>query len=88
PGGFELKGSYPNPFNPSTTITFTLNETRRVALDVYNVAGQKVDTLLNGVLRAGEHSLTWNASGRASGVYFCRLEAEGKTAVRKMVLAR
>jgi Tol biopolymer transport system component len=88
PAGFALKGVYPNPFNPSTTITFSLNETGHTTLNIFNVAGQKVDTLLNGVLRAGEHAATWNASGRASGIYFCRLEAVGRSEVRKMILAR
>jgi hypothetical protein len=67
-------GAYPNPFNPTTTITFVLPEIARATVRVYDIAGREVSMLLNGVMDAGYHTATWNATNFASGVYFARLE--------------
>jgi len=93
PGHFAIESIYPNPFNPTTTIAFTLERTARVALVVYNILGQKVTTLADGAYPAGTHHCLWDGrdtAGRqaASGVYFARLTAEGRQATRKMVLVR
>ena len=89
PGGARLDGIYPNPFNPAATIRFTLPEPQRVTLSIHALNGQLVATLLSGPGSAGSHSVRWDASGRGSGVYLCRLEAEGGVSrVRKMVLVR
>ena len=89
PARASLDGIYPNPFNPAATIRFTLAEPRHVTLSVHALNGQLVETLLSGPRSAGSHSVRWDASGRASGVYLCRLEAEGQVSqVRKMVLVR
>ncbi|UCF05802.1 MAG: T9SS type A sorting domain-containing protein [bacterium] len=85
---FNLAQNYPNPFNPTTVIGFTLSEPGPVKLTVYNVQGQEIAALVNRHLPAGDHSITWNAAGVPSGVYFCRLQAEGRTATRKMCLLR
>ncbi len=82
---------YPNPFNPRTVVPFTLTRAGRVRVDVFDVAGRRVTTLLHGSLGAGEHRIGWNgtdARGRAvaSGVYFCRIVAPGLRATRKLVL--
>ena len=85
----SLDGIHPNPFNPAATIRFTLAEPRHVTLSVHALNGQVAETLLSAPRGAGSHSITWDASGRASGVYLCRLEAEGQASqVRKMVLVR
>jgi hypothetical protein len=89
-----LHANYPNPFNPTTTISFSLPDKGIAQLSVYNLKGQLVNILLNQTeLNAGEHSLVWNgcdAKGRtlSSGVYFYRLSFAGKTIARKMVLAK
>jgi hypothetical protein len=75
PTVFTLHPSYPNPFNPSTTIKFDLPEPSHVALAIYDVLGRKVAQLENGMKEAGYHSATWNASDVASGVYFARFAA-------------
>ena len=89
PRGARLDGIYPNPFNPAATIRFTLPEAQRVTLSIHALNGQLAETLFSGPRSAGSHAVRWDASGRASGVYLCRLEAEGGVSrVRKMVLVR
>jgi hypothetical protein len=90
---FGLLGNYPNPFNPMTRIEFTLDETARVYLRIYDVSGKVVKTLVQEAMPAGRHTAVWNGedeSGRTvvSGVYVCRLEASGKMVDRKMVLLK
>jgi hypothetical protein len=72
---YALMQNFPNPFNPSTEIKFDLPYAGEVSLNVYDVLGQKVASLAAGHYSAGHHSVTWNASGQASGMYFCRLQA-------------
>ncbi|MFH1373308.1 MAG: T9SS type A sorting domain-containing protein, partial [bacterium] len=88
PGEFLLEQNYPNPFNPTTEIGFALPSAMRASLCVYNIAGQRVETLVSGFLEAGRHAAHWDASTLASGVYFYRLETEEFTASRKMVLMK
>jgi predicted lipoprotein with Yx(FWY)xxD motif len=83
----------PNPFNPTTTIAFYLPERSHVRIDVYDVAGRNVATLLDGTQAAGRHTVTWNGQddgGRAaaSGVYFYRMRAEKFEQTKKMILLR
>ena len=85
---FQLKPNYPNPFNPSTYINYELPITNYVELVIYNALGQKVRTLVNKRQEAGIHSVTFNAEGLPSGIYFAHLKAGGKTAVRKMILTK
>ncbi|PWB74286.1 hypothetical protein C3F09_04125 [candidate division GN15 bacterium] len=93
PASFALDQNFPNPFNPTTTISFTLPTASQVTLEIYNLLGQKVRTLVDAPMTAGNHSVMWNAtdqSGRSvsSGVYFYRLVAGEQTASRKMVLLK
>lgn len=93
PTRFELKPNYPNPFNPSTQIRYSLREPVHVTLAVYNVLGQKVATLVNRVQSAGNYEVTWEGTtGRgsevSSGVYLYRIDAGPYTKVRKMTLMR
>jgi hypothetical protein len=83
----------PNPFNPSTSIGFHLPERSRVRIDVYDVTGRLMATLLDGVCPGGSHTVEWNGLDRAgsrvsSGVYFYRLVAGKSVLTRKMVLLR
>ena len=93
PKGFVLDQNYPNPFNPSTTIRFTLPHRSPVQLELFNILGERVATLVDGVLSAGEHTIVWdgtNFSGSraAAGVYLYRLTAALQSEVRKMILLK
>jgi hypothetical protein len=90
---YRLAQNYPNPFNPSTLITFDMKARKFVTLKVYNVAGQLIRTLVNGVKDVGSHSVSWDGKndggvGVASGVYFCKIDTKGFCQTRKMVVLR
>jgi hypothetical protein len=85
---FSLKQNYPNPFNPSTTISYSLSKASYVKLRVFNILGKELTTLVDGFQSAGNHSARFLASNIASGVYFYRLEAEGHTAMKQMLLVK
>jgi uncharacterized protein (TIGR02145 family) len=88
PKSFDLSQNFPNPFNPSTTISFTLPERTNVTLSIYNQLGEKVAVLLNGEKEAGIYSMEWNASKFVSGVYFYELKTEKFTSVKKLILMK
>ncbi len=88
PATFELLQNYPNPFNPATTIRFKLDKSGLTTLSIYNVLGQKIETLVNEELPPGTHQATFNASKLASGVYFYKLEAGSYSNVKKMMLLK
>lgn len=88
PEKFELSQNYPNPFNPVTNISFSLPSTGSVKLLVFDAAGKQVSELVNRELSAGTYNYDFNASGLSSGIYFYRLEAEGFTNVKKMILVK
>ena len=85
---FELAQNYPNPFNPSTVISFTLPGTAQTSLSVYNTLGQKVRTLVNGMLAGGYHEFHFDASSFSNGVYFYKLESGDCVSIRKMMLIK
>ncbi len=85
---YALFQNSPNPFNPTTSIAFELADQGFTTLKVYDVLGREVATLLSGALDAGNHVVTFDASRLASGVYIYRLESNGFTAVKKMVVAK
>jgi len=89
----KLMNNYPNPFNPTTTITFTLKKASEVTLDVYNMNGQKVITLIKCFLLEGEHSAIWNGNDDScrpvpSGFYVCKLKSGEFTSTQKMILMK
>ena len=88
PPGFVLDQNYPNPFNPATTISFSLPIKSRVTLSVYNTLGEKVATLVDVAMEAGSHTVVFDASSLASGVYLYRLTAGSFVSTKKIVLAR
>ncbi len=88
PDRLHLNPVFPNPFNLSTTISFALNEPDRVTVDVYDILGQKVDTLVNGFLEMGNHSMTWSANNFSTGTYFCAIQAGEYAESRKMILLK
>lgn len=87
-GEYQLSQNYPNPFNPSTNINFTLPLTSNVQLTVFNLLGQKVATLIDGRMNAGQHVARFDARGLASGVYFYQLKAGDFTMQRRMTLIK
>ena len=83
-----LLQSCPNPFNPSTTIEFSLPERSFVKLTIHNVLGQLVETLVDGVKEAGHHRFVWDAQNFPSGVYLYRLEMKSFVQTKKMILVK
>ncbi|MCB1059832.1 MAG: T9SS type A sorting domain-containing protein [Calditrichaeota bacterium] len=88
PREFALEQNYPNPFNPSTTIEYTVPNEGVAELSVFNVAGQKVATLVNGNVSAGQHNIQWNAANISTGVYFYQLKMGDQFITRKMLLMK
>lgn len=88
PESVKLNPNYPNPFNPTTTISYELKEDSEVLLSIWNIVGQKVVTLADGMKEAGEHTATWNASEMPSGIYIAQLRVGGKVFIRKMTLIK
>ena len=88
PANFEVSEVYPNPFNPSTTLEFTLPEATPVQIAVYNISGQKVQQLANRNFAGGSHRVHWEASGMASGLYFIRMSTPERIVTRKALLVK
>ena len=88
PDEFSLEQNFPNPFNPTTEVTFNLPQAAYVTLNVYNVTGQKVAGLVDRQMGAGRHTVQWDAGGFSSGVYFYRLSAGGESSTRKMIMLK
>lgn len=85
---FVLFNNYPNPFNPATTIMFSLAREARIKLSVYNLTGELVAVLQEGTAAKGNHAITWEATGHPSGPYFCNLQVAGFSETRKMILTK
>jgi hypothetical protein len=88
PSGFALLGNYPNPFNPVTTVRFSLPEASLVTLEIFDISGRSQGSPLRGWREAGYHEVTFDGSNLASGIYVYRLETGGFTASGKMVLMK
>lgn len=84
----EFTGLYPNPFNPTVTIPFVLAEAMETRISVYNIRGQEIDVLQNGILEVGQHLTTWQADEFPSGIYFIQIEAAGITRTHKALLMK
>lgn len=89
PPVFSLQQNYPNPFNPSTEIRFSVEATAPTTLFVYNVLGQQVTTLFHDIAQAGhDYKVKLDGSHLASGIYFYRLQSNGRTNLKKMLLVK
>ncbi|MBU0517971.1 T9SS type A sorting domain-containing protein [bacterium] len=88
PETFSFAGAYPNPFNPTTTLSFTLPTNQRVSLSVFDVSGRQIAQLVDGYRSAGSHEVTFDASHLASGVYFAQIQAGDNTSVQKLLLTK
>ena len=86
---FELKAAYPNPFNPITSLDLVVPEAGFVSVKVYNLMGQEVATLVEGMMQpTNGYTMTWNASNVSSGVYLVRAEGAGSVATQKLMLLK
>jgi hypothetical protein len=88
PSKYDLYQNYPNPFNPSTKIKFDIIRNETVKLEVYDITGRAINTLVNGKLEAGKYEFMMTASSIPSGVYFYKLETENYTMTRRMILLK
>jgi hypothetical protein len=86
--GYELCNAYPNPFNPATTIAYTIPKREFVSLIVYDLIGREIRTLVNEEKAPGKYSAEFNAIGLSSGIYFCILRTGSFTATRKIILMK
>ena len=88
PLSFNLKQNFPNPFNPSTQIAFTLPEDTRVIIEVYNALGQKIAVLLDKPMTIGHHQIEFNGHNLPSGIYFYKIVAGKFQDMKKMILLK
>jgi len=88
PEGFLLYPNFPNPFNPSTTIRFSLRTRGTVSLEVFDILGSRIATLIRGSMDRGDYRVLFNADRLPTGMYVCRLTVGAQSAVRKMLLIR
>ena len=88
PTEFTLSPAYPNPFNPVTTLSFTLPEETDISIIIYNLKGRQVANLTDGVMDAGYHSVIWNAKHHSSGVYFVQMIAGEYFNTQKLMLIK
>ncbi len=88
PVSYVLHANYPNPFNPTTTIRYDVKQTAHVSVKVFNLLGREVTTLIHERIPAGSHTVSWDATGLPSGIYFCQMEAGDFVQTRKMVLLK
>ncbi|PIU44271.1 MAG: hypothetical protein COS95_09880, partial [Ignavibacteriales bacterium CG07_land_8_20_14_0_80_59_12] len=89
PRRYELQPAFPNPFNPSTTLTYSLPSDSFVHVEVVDLLGRTVQTLVKGVYQgAGEHRVAFDGAGIGSGIYFARFEIDGAVQTRKLILVR
>jgi hypothetical protein len=88
PIDFKLSAAYPNPFNPSTTLEFTLPLETEVSIMVYNLKGQVISTLVNDIMSMGYYSIVWDARQYSSGVYFVQFVAGEFSNTQKLMLIK
>ena len=88
PGEFALHPNFPNPFNPSTQISYFVPKESMIDISVYDISGRLIETLVNELKNYGPHSIMWNASSQASGVYFVRIKTDGFTNAQKVILTK
>ncbi|MEA2031554.1 MAG: T9SS type A sorting domain-containing protein [candidate division Zixibacteria bacterium] len=88
PGSFSLSQNYPNPYNPSTVISYDVPTASHVTLSVFNVLGQEVATLVDMDKEAGSHEVVFDGSNLSSGIYFYRIQADNFSKTKKMVLVK
>ncbi|MCF7919282.1 MAG: T9SS type A sorting domain-containing protein, partial [Candidatus Cloacimonetes bacterium] len=79
---------FPNPFNPETTINYEISDDEYICIEIYNLKGQKIDTLVNAVQESGKHTATWNAVSQPSGIYFLNFKTSSTQRISKLILLK
>ena len=85
PDSFELLNAYPNPFNPTTNIQFNVRSESDISLQILDISGRAVETLLNGIVPMGRQDIQWNPQNHASGIYFIHLSSQFNSQSKKIV---
>jgi len=88
PNNILILANYPNPFNSSTLISYNLTHSTEVTIDIYDMLGRRIETLLKSFKPAGSHSIIWSAEGFSSGIYFYKLTANESENIGKMILIK
>ena len=88
PNHYNLSNPYPNPFNPTTTIEFSIPRSDMVSIKVYDILGKEITTLLTDYLTVGNHSIKWDGNNNSSGIYFIRMESGGFMDMKKVFLLK
>ncbi|MBU0710666.1 T9SS type A sorting domain-containing protein [bacterium] len=88
PAEYKLYKNYPNPFNPVSNIEYDITENQNVKLEIYDISGRLIETLVNQTQEPGRYKVTWDASGHAAGVYLYRITAGQFTDVKKCILLK
>jgi len=88
PIDYQVLQNYPNPFNSSTKISYELSQTGEISIDIFDILGRRVETLINQAQPAGKYNLIWDASGLPSGIYFARLQSTDQRHAQKMLLLK
>ena len=87
-GQYSISNIYPNPFNPITTISFSVSKLSNVRVEVFNLNGIRSDVLINNIMQPGYHSVTWDASDHMSGIYFVKMIAGDFISIKKIMLVK
>ena len=85
---YSISAAYPNPFNPTTQMSLTLNTAADVSVKVFNMNGQLVDVIANGQMSSGSYSFTWDGTNASSGVYFIQTEVGSEISNQKIMLVK
>jgi hypothetical protein len=88
PGELALEQNYPNPFNSHTAIHFELTRESAITLDIFDITGRKITTLVDNVMEPGKYDIIWDADEMVSGIYFYRIITDDTRIIRKMVLVK
>jgi hypothetical protein len=88
PDAFRLGNPYPNPFNPTTSITYDVASECKLELSIFDVQGRLIEELVSGVVHAGYYEIQWNANGQASGMYFLRMVTPKSAMTQKLILMK
>ena len=88
PGAFSLGDAYPNPFNPVTSINFAVPVESDISIQVYNIQGRVIETLVHDIMEAGYHTVTWHADDHSSGIYFVKMISGEYVKTQKLMLVK
>ena len=88
PNSFKIHSVYPNPFNPQTTIGLSIPESGHLEVLIFNILGQKVQTLANKNFEAGKYDFSWNANSFSSGIYFVKANMNNESKIQKIMLVK